>query len=137
MCISSHHRSYLAGVAVLAAALTISASQLLGADAQATGAGFGAAVVFTPVQSNLDTYLCTAEITDLGSGTVISAPRVQIKKGSSGKVRSGAQDSAGKLAWQVDLEVSIDSSATTARYTVTYTTAGQAPQSQMASLTIR
>jgi hypothetical protein len=81
--------------------------------------------------------MCTGEVKDLASGTVLSAPRIQVQKGATAKTSSGEKASAGMPGWQVDLEVSIDPAGTKAGYTVTYSRAGQVVAIQSSSLSLQ
>jgi hypothetical protein len=124
-----------ATVLVLLPALALSVS-LLAAEPQ-SASGLGVSVAFTSMKHNTSVFMCTGEVKDLASGTVLSAPRIQVQKGATAKTSSGEKASAGMPGWQVDLEVSIDPAGTKAGYTVTYSRAGQVVAIQSSSLSLQ
>ena len=88
-------------------------------------------VTFCTIASNSQAYQCEAEITDLASGLLLAAPRIQILKGESGRAEMG--DDTSRLV----LEVSVNMTATTGSFTATYSKAGKVVNIQKGRITLQ
>jgi hypothetical protein len=120
--------------AVLAAAV-LSGLALSAADAPAekAGPGYGIEIKLAPKESAAGQFVCEATVTDLSTGKVISAPRVEFLQGKSGTTIS--DDESGKR--EVLLTVGVEGNATRAAYTVEVREGGSLVSSQKGSVKLR
>ena len=106
----------------------------LSAAGEPTGdrpAGLSVVVTFSKVASNSQAYQCAAEITDLASGALLAAPKIQFLKGESGRMETGDETS------RLVLEVSVNMTATTGSFTATYSKAGKVVNIQKGRITLQ
>lgn len=78
----------LTGVAGLSFVLAWAVAAFPGAGPSATPLSLGIEVAFQP-GSTTDSYLCQAEIKDLSTGEVLSAPRVESRRGEVARIQTG------------------------------------------------
>lgn len=96
--------------------------------AQALSGQFGLDVAVSPGEVP-GTFICSVEIADLQTAEVLSAPRITVRAGEEGVVRSGV--SAGETSY--DLALTLLVSPGSARYHFTASQAGKLISSQKAS----
>jgi hypothetical protein len=114
--------------------LVLSICPSMSAAAEPTGsssAGLSVAVTFSSVALNSQAYQCEAEITDLASGALLAAPKIRFLKGDTGRVETGDETS------RLVLEVSVNMTATTGSFTVTYSKAGKVVNIQKGRITLQ
>ena len=117
---------------LLAASLLISgssATKLYGAEPVPTG--LSVSISFAPASANPNAYSCTAEITDLATGTTLAKPNVLGIKGESAKVQTGDDNSS------LVLDVMVNKAGTNGTYTVIYSKSGKVVSIQKGSISIQ
>lgn len=68
----------------------------------------GIELEIAPHLDSSDTFLLTASIRDLRSGTLLSSPRVQFKKGHPAKARTGLDSSDSNQALDIVIMADVD-----------------------------
>ena len=107
------------------------------AEVPAPASGLSVSVDVVRTDAAKGTFLCTAEITDLQTGEVISAPKIAFTSASSATTKSGIQSNGKKPASEVVMEVSASKAGDRAAYTVSYTREGVLVARQKGSLSLR
>ena len=123
---------------VLAAALAVlllTGGSLPAAEpaAEKAGPGYGIELKLAPKEGAAGLFVCEATVTDLSTGKVVAAPRVEFQQGKSGTTIT--DDETGKR--EVLLTVGVEGNATRAAYTVEVRQGDALVSSQKGSVKLR
>jgi hypothetical protein len=95
--------------------------------------GYGVEIKIAPKEGVAGQFICEATVTDLGTGMVISTPRVEFLQGKSGTMLG--DDANGKR--EVLLSAGVEGNATRASYTVEIREGETLVSSQKGSVKLR
>ena len=129
-------------LAVAAFALLFASVGVVHADTPTAGAspatpGMNVSISFVRDAADPKRITCMAEISDIDTGEVLSAPKIQFLAGAPAKARSGSQSDDGRTEREIVVDVSATPEGNSVSYAVTRIVNGKTIAVQKGSLTVR
>jgi len=104
---------------------------------RAIPAGIAVSIDVVRTDAANGTYTCTAHVTDIASGALLSSPKVAFTSETGAVVRTKKQPDPNRPASEVALDVLAGKDGNSASYSVSYTREGVLVAVQNGSLTLR